>query len=68
MRILIGIVHDTDDRNAVAADLADYVTIEILRRHDGNLPFGGADRRGLHRRQCKKQQSEAGHGVFHEKV
>jgi hypothetical protein len=66
MRVLIGIVHDTDDRNPVAADLARDVTVEIFRSHDGNLIFGGAARHGLHKQ--GKKQGERGHGFFHEKI
>ncbi len=67
MRVLIGIVHDADDRNPVAADLARNVTVEIFRGHDGNLIFGGADRHGLRKKQRKKQ-GEPGHGLFHGKI
>jgi len=42
MRILIRVVHDADDRNPVAADLAGDIAVEILRRHHGNLAVDGA--------------------------
>jgi hypothetical protein len=42
MRVLVRVVHDADDRDPVAADLAGDVAIEILRRHHGDLAVGGA--------------------------
>jgi hypothetical protein len=64
MRVLIGIVHDADDRNPVTANLTRNVTIEIFRCHDGNLVVGGADRHRLRRKQRKKH-GEGGYGSFH---
>jgi hypothetical protein len=41
MRILIGVAHDTDDRNAVAADLTCDIAIEIFGGNDSNPGIGG---------------------------
>jgi hypothetical protein len=36
MWVLIGVRHDADDGDPVAADLAGYVAIEVLRRDHGD--------------------------------
>ena len=46
MRVLIGIVQDADDSDAVAADLARDAAVKILRRHHGDLVAGGLGRKG----------------------
>ena len=58
MRILIRIVHDADDRDALAADLARDVAIEILGGDHGDLIFGGQRGNGLaeHRTQKRGRQ------------
>src|SRR5471032_657920 len=55
MRVLVGIVHDADDRNPVAADLAGNVAVEILRRHHGDFVVSGAGgvTAGKRKEQCK---------------
>ena len=42
MRVLVGIAHDADDGDPVAADLPGDVAVEILRRDDGESGVGGA--------------------------
>ena len=61
MRVLVGIVHDADDRDPVAADLAGDVAIEILRRHHSDLAVGGAGGRG----RGEGEEDGEGEGEFH---
>ena len=60
MRVLVRVVHDADDRDPVAADLAGDVAVEILRRHHGDLAVGGT--RG--RRRGEDNESGKGLAIF----
>jgi hypothetical protein len=66
MRVLIGVVHDADDRNAVAADLARNIPVEVLCGHDGNFIFGRAAWRCLRYGERKKKR-EREYGFAHGK-
>ena len=64
MWVLVRVVHDADDRDPVAADLAGDVAIEIFRRHHGDLAFGfavgGARGRGEGQRGKGEEGGEPG--------
>jgi hypothetical protein len=62
MRVLVRVVHDADDRDPVAADLAGDVAIEILRRHHGDLAVGGACAGNRGKRE-EKGKGEPGGGL-----
>ena len=65
MWVLVRIVHDADNVDPVAAELARDVAVEIFRRHHRDLAVGGARGWGRAQRQ-RKGEDKAGNGFHHE--